>query len=365
MSLQLRAARFDDYQDIVRLEKKLNAEPVSADDWKLLWESNPLWQRLEKTWPIGWVLESDAGEIVGSIGNIPLEYWLHRERLVATTGRGWVVAPEYRAFALWLLEERFHQPNVDLFMDTTISPLALEAFDAFSERVPAGDWTAISYYVTGPRAFATRAMRKFNVPLATVWVPLAAAALRVKNAAFEKTLPQTRAAFTIEETDRFDSRFDAFWQELLRQIPDTLVATRDATSLTWHLLVAMRRRRVWILTARKDHRLAAYCIFKRQDRGDELPRMRLVDYQTIYPETDLLADFIAAALRRCSAEGVAVLDRPGVGLPEMRVFDEHAPYRSKQTWPFFYRAAGSDLAAQLRRPDVWKPSAYDGDASIE
>ncbi len=131
MSPRLRAARFDDYEDIVRLEKKLNAEPVPADDWRLLWQGNPLWARLEKTWPIGWVLESGAGEIVGSIGNIALGYWLHGEPLVATTGRGWVVAPGYRGFALWLLEERFDQPNVDLFMDTTISALALEAFDEF------------------------------------------------------------------------------------------------------------------------------------------------------------------------------------------------------------------------------------------
>ncbi len=208
-------------------------------------------------------------------------------------------------------------------------------------------------------------MRKLGIPLAPVWAPLAGAALRVKNVVFEKRLPRTHSSFTIEEADRFDSRFDAFWQELLRQSPDTLLATRDSATLTWHFWVAMRRRRVWILTASKHRRPAAYCIFKRQERANEMPRMRLVDYQTIYPETDLLADFLAVALRRCAAEGVAVLDRPGVGLPEMRVFDEHAPYRTKQTWPFFYRAARSDLAAELRRPEVWEPSAYDGDASIE
>jgi hypothetical protein len=156
----LRRARFDDCDRMVRIKGAPDTE-TSSHDWRMLWLGNPLWPQLGKEWPIGWVLETD-GELVGWFGNIPLAYHFRGERIIATSGRGWVVAPEYRGFALWPLEERFSQPGVELFMDTTISPKTLEIFDEFSNRVPAGDWETIAYYVFGYTAFAARALQKLN-----------------------------------------------------------------------------------------------------------------------------------------------------------------------------------------------------------
>ncbi|MBV9233234.1 MAG: hypothetical protein JO030_04270 [Candidatus Eremiobacteraeota bacterium] len=365
MTPRLRPATFDDYQQIVGLETTLSADVPSEAQWRLRWTGNPLWPTLEQRWPIGWVMEAHDGKIVGSIGNIPLRYYFRGEPLVATTGRGWVVAPEYRGFALWLLEERFNQSNVDLFIDTTISPLALAAFDAFALRVPVGDWETIAYFVTGHRAFATRALQKLNVPLAPIWATLAGPALRLKESLIDKKPPQRGSSLKIDDAETFDSRFDLFWQELLRQNPDTLLAARDSATLAWYFSCAMRARRLWILTATRSDRLVAYCIFKRQSAEGQLARMRLVDYQTLAPEDDPLADFLAIALQRCAVRGVSVLDRPGVGVTQTHTFDAHAPYRAKQSWPFFYRAVSADLAAQLALPQAWAPSAYDGDASFE
>lgn len=364
MSARLRRTRFDDYPQIARLERELNAEVSSVEGWRHLWQGSPLWPKVERDWPIGWVLETQDEKIVGSLGNIPLEYHFQGERLVAATGRGWVVAPEYRGFALWLLSERFNQANVDLFVDTTISSNALDAFDELSFRVPAGDWEAVAYYVTRHSDFVRRALRKLNVPFAPVLAPFAGAALRLKEAVLDKHLPKTAAAVTIEEADGFDSRFDALWLELLRQHPDTLLAARDRATLAWHFAGAIRRRSAWIFTATLSGSLIGYGIFCRLLTANQF-RMRLVDYQNLTPEVDLLEGFLALALRRCVAEKASVLDRPGVGLPKMRVFDEYAPYRAKQTWPFFYRAVDPGLAAQLRQSKHWDPSAYDGDASIE
>ncbi len=93
--------------------------------------------------------------------------------------------------------------------------------------------------------------------------------------------------------------------------------------------------------------------------------MRLVDYQTLEPDVELLPDLLALALARCEAEAICVLDRPGVGLLKMRAFDEFARHRRKQSWSFFYRAPDQSLAGALRQPEVWDPSEYDGDASLE
>jgi hypothetical protein len=332
----------------------------------MLWQGNPLWPQLGKRWPIGWVVETAAGEIVGSLGNIPVLYQFRGEHLIAVTGRGWVVAPEYRGrYPLRLLDERFNQPGVDVFIDTTVGPMARACGDRFLSRVPAGDWETIAYCVTGYRAFATRAFQKLNVPLARVLGPLAGAALRLKDVTFGEKFPKARSSFVIEATDRFDSRFDAFWGELLRQNSDTLLAARDSTTLSWHFSRPMRRERLWILTASRNGQLRAYCIFIRQNQAGELRRMRLVDYQTIDRDVDLLPDLLRVALRHCVAENICVLDKPGVGLAKMRAFDDFAPYRRKQSWPLFYRANDPALAVELRQPKVWDPSEYDGDASLE
>ena len=73
-----------------------------------------------------------------------------------------------------------------------------------------------------------------------------------------------------------------------------------------------------------------------------------------------------AALDRCATEGFYVFEHLGCGLPKMRSFEGFAPYRRKlPNWPFYYHAADSTLQADLRRPEAWDPSDFDGDGSFE
>jgi hypothetical protein len=362
----LRPARFEDYDQIMRLEATLSPNTPSLDDWRRLWLSNPLWPQVSSWWPIGWVLETTAGEIVGCMGNIPLQYHFRGERLVGAAGRGWVVSPAHRAFgsALRLLHEHYHQPRVDLVMDTSVSEQASARAGHLSNRIPAGDWETVAYFIVGYRAFATRALQKLKVPLAEILAPPVGVGLQLKDAILSKHLRKPRASFEIEEIDRFDSRFDAFWDELLGQKSETVLAVRDAATLSWHFELPIRNRRLWIYTASRNGRLLAYCIFERKDSGQELRRMRLVDYQTIEQDADLLTDLLAVALRRCVADGVCVLDKSGLGLPQTRAFDEAAPYRRRQPWPFWFQASDPTLLSELRRPEFWEPTEYDGDASI-
>ncbi len=331
----------------------------------MLWQGSPVWPKLNKNWLIGWVLEAEGGQIVGCIANIPLLYHFRGEPLIAASARGWVVGPNHRGrYAIRLFSEHLYQSGIDLCISTTVGPMAMACSDRFAQRIPAGDWETIAYCVTGYREFAMRALRKLKVPFPRALSPFAGATLRLKDATFGKHLRNTRTPFAIEVTDRFDSRFDAFWKELVRQKADTLLAARDSATLSWHFSRAMRRNGIWILTASRSGRLRAYGVFMRQGSGDELSRARLVDYQTIEPDVDLLPQLLSFALRRCAAENVSIIDRPGVGLAKMRAFDEFASYRRKQTWPFFYRANDPALAAELTSPTVWDPSEYDGDASL-
>ncbi len=358
----LRPATLDDLPQIERLAARHNMEQRIHDQWLSLWLNNPLWLRVSKTWITGWVLEDAAGRIVGSICNIPTLYKFQGRDILCSAGRGWVCDHEYRGFALTLMDEYYNQSGVDLFVNNTVSPEAMQTMTAFCMRMPLGDWQSTAYWITGYRQFAATALKARNAPLPGLLAFPAAAVLKIRDVFKVKSLPPAPAGHTIEMTESFDSRFDPFWDELVRQNPNRLLAARDTRTLNWHFAVPMLRKHVWVFTASRNGRLLAYCVLWRQGtRGV----MRLIDYQTIDPQTDLLPALLQAALRRCIDNDIFIFEHFGCDIPKLKSLDDYAPYRHKMIgWPFYYQCPDPTLAAQLTNPQVWDPSEYDSDASI-
>jgi hypothetical protein len=349
-----------------RLESAHLQETLADEDWRGLFLDNPLWSRLSDRWPIGWVLEDAVGEVVGSLTNIPSLYRFRGRDLICANGRSWAVAPEYRGFALWLMDEYFNQQGADLFINTTVNGLAAQALSTLAARVPVGDWQTIAYRVTGDRGFARKALEKMGVPLAGALALPAAAALWLRDALVSKRLGAADPSVVIVDADGFDSRFDYFDEELVRQNPDKPLAARDSRTLSWHYAIPMRQGRLWIFTASRNGLLRAWCVLKREDRRQGVRRMRLIDYQTLESGVDLLPSLLRAVVRRCVAEGFYVLEHLGCGLAKTSSLDRCAPYRRKlPAWPYYYHASDPALAAELRKPEVWDPSAFDGDASFD
>jgi hypothetical protein len=346
-TISLRPARFDDYEKIRQLGLTHSLEFPAAEDWRRLCLSNPLLRRFRRNCPIGWVLETEAGKIVGNFGTVRTLYTFRGDDVIAAAGSAWCVTAPYRGFALMLMDEYFNQPGVDIYINNAVSIPAVGSFDALSQRVPLGEWDSMSYWITG------------------------------YVGDYPAEAAPTSNAFTIDATDRFDFQFDAFWKELVRQNPEKLLAERSSEALSWHFGIPMRKGRLWILTASRHQQLRAYCILTRRDQAFRLPPlphgdtegpsgMRLVDYQTIEPDVDLLPGLLQTALQRCAKEDVSILEHLGRGVPKMRALDDCVPYRKKLTnWKFFYRAADPGLDDELREAKFWDPSAYDGEASFE
>jgi hypothetical protein len=256
------------------------------------------------------------------------------------------------------MNEYFGQGGADLFINTTVNVNAVPVVSALSARVPLGDWQTTAFRVTRYRGFARTVLEFKRVPLSGALATPAAAALWLKDTVFGTALSSGPASVDIATAGSFRSDFDAFWEELVRQNPEKLLAARDRQALRWHF--AMR-----IFTAMRGNLLRAYCVLKRHHRSRQgVSSMRLIDYQTVDRDVDLLPGLLQAALRCCAAEGVHLLEHLGYGLPKMRSFDTVAPYRARRPcWPFYYRAADPTLAAELRKPDAWDPSEFDGDTS--
>lgn len=359
---RLRQARFEDYAAIARLGAKLSLKDPPFHEWASIWLDNPLWHRVGKRWPIGWVLETADGEIVGAETNFPTRFTFRGQEVVCGNGRGWGVLDGYRGYALALMDEYLNQPNVDVFVNTTVNPQAAPLIERVFHRVPLGDWATASYWVTGHKEYARDRMRSRNALLAKLLAIPIGAALRLKDVVNDKPLPKARADVLIDTVDRFDQRFDTFWNELVRQNREKLLSDRSSSALSWHFALPMKRRQITILTASRNGRLRAYCILNRRGGGR---RMHLVDYQSIEHDVDLLPGLIAAALRRCPPHDVCVLQNLGRGVPKMQAFDVYAPYHVKlPCWRYYYSAADDAVGAALDDPHIWDPSAYDGDESL-
>jgi len=181
-----------------------------------------------------------------------------------------------------------------------------------------------------------------------------------------RALPAAPTSVDIVEVDDFDSRFDAFWDELRSQNPGKLLGVRDSKALRWHFSVPMRMKGLWVVTATRNNLLRAYCVLKLHTRTNGARSVKLVDFQTVEHEVDLLPGLLRVALERCAAQDCQVLEHHGCGLAKMQSFESFAPYRAtKPSWSFYYYSADPALNAQLRKPETWDPSEYDGDSSYK
>ncbi|MBI0535455.1 hypothetical protein D9599_07720 [Roseomonas sp. KE2513] len=363
---RLRQACFDDHQQIRELESTFFPDSLPDDDRRNLFLNNPLWSRLGKHWPVGWVLEDRSGRIVGSLNNIPSLYRFRGEELVCANGHCWAVLPEYRGCAPMLMDEYFSQPRAQLFISSKVGADATPIWTSYATRVPTGDWETAACKVLQYRDVADKALASRGAPFPKLLALPLAAALRVKDACFSASLPPNPPSFCFEEAQDFDSRFDAFWEELLLQNPDKLLALRDRRALSWHFAIPKRANRIWIFTASRDRLLRAYCVLRQHTRPNGLRSVKLVDYQSIEFGQDLLPGLLRTALRRLNAGDNYLLEHHGCGLEKMQSFDRIAPYRvRKPAWSFYYHAADPALDTELRHPDRWDPSEYDGDASYK
>jgi hypothetical protein len=361
---RLREATFDDYEQIIALESSRRLRYRSCEDWRHLWLENPLYQRLGADWPIGWVLEDQDRRIVGTIGNVPVPYVFRGRNLIVAAGRAWAVDDRYRTFALMLMDQYFGQSSVDLFLNTTVNDQAAEAFGVFgSSPVPAGDWRSASYWITGYPGFARTALAMKRLPPVLRYP--AALSLYFKDAVSAKQLPVARRDIKVESASRFDHRFDDFWEKLSAR-SQIFLGVRTREVMDWHFGSFLRRGELWLLTIRDCNRIGAYGVFQRRDEPRTgLKRMRMVDFQALAEPAGCLAAIFRYALKLARQTGIHVVEKVGRNVEDTSLLDAFAPYRRKlATWPFYFQASDPEFHQALQSPALWRPSSFDGDASL-
>jgi hypothetical protein len=261
----------------------------------------------------------------------------------------------------------FQQKQSDLLLATTANAQAAKAHGVFRAlRVPSGIWDRTAFWITNYRGFSASVLAMKHIRGAkALSIPLSAG-LFLRDAL--KGRPSNRGASGTEigYCQSFDGRFDDFWQILRSSYPHRLLANRSRETLAWHFKYSLTNGRAWLLTANKGPVLAAYAIFLRLDNPSyALHRMRLVDFQALEGNTELLGPLLGEALARCRREGIHMLETIGFAPPKQRVIDSLSPaWRKLDSWRYFYKACNSQLAETLKDPQLWDPSCFDGDASF-
>jgi hypothetical protein len=362
----LRPASLADHDQINRLGARFGLKSKSYEEWSHLWLANPVYEQVRDRWDIGWVLEDGHRRVVASVGNIPVSYRLEGTPLLAASSHAWVAEPEYRSAALLLLDHLINQRSVDFFVTTTNSEASTPCVSALAKPVPLGDWQTLSFRVANYHQFARKALAVRGIPAGGLLAPPAAGALwaRDRFAAPARSGARGRVATAI--ADDFDERFDAFWLELSRQNQHVLLAARDVPTLRWHYAALRRSGRLRIITATRQGLLRGYCVLRQHLHPEYgISALRLLDYQSVDQETDVLPALLSEALRCCRAEGLDVLEHLGYGIPKLRAFDRFAPHQVRKSYcPYFYHVPDPVLRARLAQPELWDPSEYDGDASL-
>lgn len=363
----VREAVFEDYSRIAAVQAQNGLVVPSRDGWLALWKDNPVYRARGGDWPIGWVLEAESGEIVGTISNLPLAYSLRGRTLVTAAPCSWAIDVAYRGHSMLLLNRVMSQKCADLLVSTTVSLRAERGCRALGwSRVPVGSWDRSEFWITDHRGFAQHAVLQNAGAFGTILsVPVSAGllgweALRPMRTRITGGTPE------ISVLSAFDSRFDEFWAELKQQNPDLLLAVRSRAALEWHFRRSLTMGRIWVLTATRNSRLVAYAIFDRLDNtAFGLNRVRFVDFQCLRGAEDTLRESLLLMLQLCRQEGMHCLELTGGWLGRPGQPRIAAPYdRRLKSWTFYYKAASPEIRNALKDPKVWAPTSFDGDGSL-
>lgn len=368
--LTTREACLGDYQQITALTARNTLEIKTQDEWNHLWIENPVYKEFPN-WAIGWVLEQD-GEVVGFLGNIPLSYSFKGREIVSACTYSMSVDLRFRGHSILLIKRllRWATLNLEFHFCTTANQNSARLLERLKiARVPVGDWGNSAFWITNHRGFMRVVLERKGWPKGLAYPASAALRLREKLTKRRAWMQQgwTQQASELCPCSSFDQRFDVFWEELQRAYPNRLLSTRSRKVLDWHFKHALKQNKAWILTWNEGpSRVLAYAIFCRSDNSQiQLKRMRLVDFQTLNGDHNVLIPMLVWGLRKCQQEGIHMLEAFGFRPDKQHVIDGLDPYRRRlASWAYFYRCLNKTLEEELRNADVWDPSHFDGDASI-
>ena len=367
--VRLRELRFNDFDAVARLRELLRWRwaPDSVDNWHRLWRNSPAIRSAKSYLPMGWVLEAD-NKIVGYLGSIPLLYHFGDQPLLAAAASGFVVENAYKTFSKDLVAAFYGQPNIDLFLSTTLPSLGRFANAFQVETLPQQNYSTVLFWVLDARHFADAVVWHLGVTgrLRTLGGMLGSLALRADTMACRRRPRRASSKFQISEipVSEIGDDFEALWRKKLAEKP-RLLADRNPAILRWHFTLPGSRKDTNVFRCESQGRLVGYAILRRETDPPGLRRCTLGDILVEGDDPEIAASLVARGYQLALDYGCHTFEVLGYPKFVRQVFQQGKPYsRDYPACPYFFKASDRRLHGVLTNGESWYASPLDGDTTL-
>ena len=357
LASRIRPALVTDAESISRVHKRNGMTEFDAQTWRSRWDSYPFAEAFRDI-PIGWVLETDTGDVVGTIGNVHMLYEMDGRRFKGAIAADWAVDAEYRGKALHLITAFFKQKGPALMVNGSASPTASKVLAGLQiPRIPIPDYSSPCFWAARPGAFAKAALRWRGTPAASFLSYPAGLVLLVRD--ILRRSGRGRLKNQVRRLKAFDDRFDGLWQRIAAG-PSRLRAVRTRAVLDWRFRNDLDTGRGVLLVAESGGNASGYVVLLRRPGSDlGMSLYDVADFQAAGDDPDVYRDLLLAAVQLARDEGVDAVKlmtgTPAKRIPAMAL----QPYTYQLPfWQLYYRAV-PELKPALVSANVWDFSLFE------
>jgi len=347
-----------DAEAIGQLHKRNGMGDLDTVAWRNQWDAYPCAAEFRDV-AIGWILETEAGRVVGYLGNAHMLYDLGGRSVKGVIAAAWAVDAGHRNKSLQLNTAFYRQKGVDLFLNVSANATTVRLLTAMRiPRIPIPGYDVPCFWAARPEGFAKAVLVKRSIAGASVLAWPAGMLLRARDIILRSG--RGRTSSPVHRIGEFDDRFESFWQSL-RAGPPRLRAVRTRAVLEWKFGAQLRSGRAAIVAAGRDGALLGYAVLlRRQSPELGMDLYDVADLQVIQDAPATIRDLLLGAIGIAREEGVDAV-KFMTGTPAKRApADRLRPYTYVLPhWQLYYRVESPELKAALSTADAWDFSLFD------
>jgi len=328
------------------------------------WDRNPA---MTDRIPWGWVLEDDAGGVVGFLGNVPAPFKIGDTTVLSCSMTSWLVLPPYRSYGPMMASRFFGQEVPDLWLNTTANEPVAKVCQAFGARpIPLPSLGQTLYWVTSARQFVQGALRRFGLAPPLAAVGGAAGAVPFEIAERSRSLKRADSAGTGQTVSvkECGAEFDRLWEAVSPSLP--ACGVRSAEQVAWRYVSPGRPGCGLLGYVEERGGLGGYLAYRVEDiERMQMRRMAVLDLFAPPNDPASAQALLSAAISLAGMQGAAVVETTGGTRDcQQAVLALKPRSRARPASACLFKVKDPALAESLARPDAWHVTLYDGDASL-
>jgi len=241
----LREYREGDEQAILQLLNTVFPKPLSLEYWKWKHKKNPAGR------PVIWLAECNS-RIIGHYAMIPVRMKFGNVYATGSFGSDAATDPDHQGKGV------FSSIVNRCCVDAAEKGISITYGFANRKQGP----TYKRYERMGHISFIIRMVKVLDWESVVATYAPSRLFSTVARALGRMTMSRCSSDdLSLEKINRFDDRFDAFWQEISYDF--TVIVKRDKTYLNWRYIDRPEREHI-VYAAVEDHRILGYCVLAEQ-----------------------------------------------------------------------------------------------------